>query len=65
MKPHPKISAKHYAPAPPAAAKVRFRIKGQSDGPVYQGQKIVTPCASCRPPASPARVLPVVAEDLA
>jgi hypothetical protein len=47
-KPIPRVSAKHYAPQPvPTAAKVRFRVKGESDGPVYQGQVQIIPCASC------------------
>jgi SAM-dependent methyltransferase len=29
------------------AAKVRFRIKGETDGPVYQGQEIVKQCGKC------------------
>ena len=29
------------------AAKFRFRIKSEEDGPVYQGQKIVKKCGSC------------------
>ncbi len=33
--------------ADPSAAKIRMRIKGQSDGPVYQGQKLVAPCKGC------------------
>jgi hypothetical protein len=47
-KPIPRVSAKHYAPQPaPTAAKVRFRVKGEADGPVYQGQVVVVPCRSC------------------
>lgn len=52
-KPLPRVSAKHYAAAaaqqeePPEAAKVRFRLKGAADGPIYQGQNIHTPCATC------------------
>jgi hypothetical protein len=46
-KPIPRVSAKHYAPWPAPAAKVRFRLKGEVDGPVYQGQAVVTPCKSC------------------
>lgn len=44
MKPHPKVAAKHYVSRP---AKVKLRIKGQPDGPVYQGQVVVVPCGSC------------------
>jgi hypothetical protein len=47
-KPIPRVSAKHYAPQPaPTATKVRFRVKGEADGPVYQGQVVVVPCRSC------------------
>lgn len=52
-KPLPRVSAKHYAAAatqkeePQEAAKVRFRLKGAADGPIYQGQNIHTPCATC------------------
>jgi hypothetical protein len=54
-KPLPRVSAKHYAAAAAAqqeepqeaAAKVRFRLKGAADGPIYQGQNIHTPCATC------------------
>lgn len=50
-KPLPRVSAKHYAaaaqPEDPQAAKVRFRLKGAADGPIYQGQNIHTPCATC------------------
>lgn len=28
-------------------AKVRFRIKGQPEGPVFQGQEIIHPCKGC------------------
>ena len=45
--PIPRVSAKHYAPQPAPAAKVRFRLKGETDGPIYQGQHIITPCKSC------------------
>lgn len=44
MKPIPKVSGGKYP-----AAKVRFRIKGQPDGPVFQGQVIVSPCKGCSP----------------
>lgn len=29
------------------SAAVKWRIKGQPDGPVYQGQEIVKPCGTC------------------
>lgn len=29
------------------AAMVRFRLKGEADGPVYQGQNVVKPCRTC------------------
>lgn len=49
MTPIRRVSAKKYRPPaePDRTAKVRFRIKGQTDGPIYQGQKIITPCKSC------------------
>jgi len=31
----------------PRTARVRMRLKGQKDGPVYQGQKVVRACKSC------------------
>jgi hypothetical protein len=34
-------------PRKDAAAKVRFRIKGEVGGPIYQGQRIVVPCKTC------------------
>jgi hypothetical protein len=46
-KPLPRVSAKHYAAAPADAAMIRFRLKGETTGPVYQGQKVIIPCASC------------------
>lgn len=46
-KPIPRVSAKHYAPQPAPAAKVKWRIKGQPDGPVYQGQEKVLSCRTC------------------
>lgn len=46
-KPLPRVSAKHYDPEPPRVAKVRFRIKGQTDGPIYQGQVKFKPCDTC------------------
>jgi hypothetical protein len=29
------------------AARVRFRIKGNEDGPIYEGQRVYAPCKSC------------------
>lgn len=29
------------------AAKVKFRVKGQPDGPIYEGQRIIIPCKGC------------------
>lgn len=46
-KPHPRISPKHYAPEPAKTAKVRWRIKGHQEGPIYQGQQEITPCQAC------------------
>lgn len=31
----------------PEAAKVRVRIKGEQDGPVFQGQVVIVPCLNC------------------
>ena len=47
MTPIRKVSAKHYAPAEAETFPVRFRIKGQKDGPVYTGQRLVVPCKDC------------------
>ena len=46
MTPIPRVSAKKYPPKD-RAAKVRFRIKGEKDGPVFEGQKLVVPCRGC------------------
>lgn len=46
MTPPPRVSAKNY-PGENRAAKVRIRIKGEPDGPVYQGQEIIQPCDGC------------------
>ena len=46
-KPLPRVSAKHYGQQPAPAAKVRFRLKGETDGPIYQGQVQIVPCAGC------------------
>jgi hypothetical protein len=35
------------APPDPAAAKVRFRLKGETEGPLYQGQALIVPCLNC------------------
>lgn len=43
MKPLPKVSASKYA----KSAKVKWKIKGNKDGAVYQGQKIVGKCKFC------------------
>ena len=29
------------------SATLRFRLKGQTAGPVYQGQRLVIPCRAC------------------
>jgi len=47
VKPHPKVSAAKYRET---AAKVMWRIKGNPDGPIYEGQKVITPCKSCSKP---------------
>lgn len=53
MTPLPKVSAIHYAPQPAARpAKVRFRLKGQLTGPLYQGQQLIVPCKTCTQPKS-------------
>jgi len=46
----PKVSASKYPGADPTpkAFPVRFRIKGQADGPVYEGQRQIRPCAGCQ-----------------
>jgi hypothetical protein len=38
-----KVSAKKYTDT----AKIRWREKGKTDGPIYHGQVEVVPCASC------------------
>jgi hypothetical protein len=43
----PKVSASKYPGAADSAFPVRFRIKGQPDGPVYAGQRVVMPCKTC------------------
>lgn len=40
-----RVSARKYT----RAATVRFRIKGQPDGPIYRGQALLRPCATCPP----------------
>jgi len=40
LKPLPAVSPEKYA-------RVRFRIKGNIDGPTYQGQELVRKCKSC------------------
>lgn len=47
MKTIPRVSAKHYGLVQPRTAKVRFRIKGETDGPIYQGQTKIKACQSC------------------
>jgi hypothetical protein len=55
LSPIPRPSAAAYAreasrtPAesPPEAAKVKFRLKGNEDGHIYQGQEIVVKCRTC------------------
>lgn len=44
-----KVSASKYPGATPApkAFRVRFKIKGQQDGHVYEGQTKVRECAGC------------------
>ncbi|MEO5712156.1 MAG: hypothetical protein ABIT37_01600 [Luteolibacter sp.] len=37
------------------AAKVRFRLKGSSQGPIYQGQHIYQGCVGCGQPVGPFR----------
>lgn len=32
---------------PRGAARVKWRVKGNDDGPVYRGQKVVRPCKGC------------------
>jgi len=45
MTPLPKVSAKKYPESRPA--QVRFRIKGNTDGPIYRGQELMRPCKTC------------------
>jgi hypothetical protein len=44
----PKVSASKYPGAALPAFPVRFRLKGQADGPVYEGQRQIRPCAGCQ-----------------
>lgn len=48
-RPHPKVSAAKYAIASDLDqnAKMKWRIKGNQDGPVYQGQAVIIPCSTC------------------
>jgi hypothetical protein len=46
MNPVPRVSPAKYR-SKNRAAKVRFRIKGEADGPLYEGQKLVVPCSGC------------------
>jgi hypothetical protein len=49
-RPHPKISSEKYqqsAQAVSEVAQVKWRLKGNQDGPVYQGQQLVTKCPTC------------------
>jgi hypothetical protein len=50
-KPLRRVNARKYPPPPADDSNgtfaVRFRIKGQNDGPVFQGQKIIMPCKGC------------------
>lgn len=34
-------------------AKVRIRLKGNTDGPVFEGAKEVQPCKTCGPKLTP------------
>ena len=45
--PLPRVSAKHYAQQQDKTAKVKWRIKGNPDGHVYQGQRKVIGCKTC------------------
>jgi hypothetical protein len=48
MTPLPKVSPSKYAPR---AAKVRIRIKGSdSEGVLYEGQRVIKPCRNCGKP---------------
>lgn len=46
-KPLPKVSARKYGEQEARPAKVRFRLKGNAGGPVYQGQHLIVPCKGC------------------
>jgi hypothetical protein len=39
--------ARRFGSPDPAAAKVRFRLKGETEGPLYQGQALIVPCLNC------------------
>lgn len=43
--PLPKVSAAKYG-----AAKMRWREKGQTDGPIFAGTIEIQPCATCGKP---------------
>ena len=46
--PAPEAETQASAPVPdPSAFPVKVRIKGQPDGPVFQGQTIIVPCLNC------------------
>lgn len=42
-------------PTPSRAALTRWRMKGKSDGNVYEGQTLVRPCVGCAPSPFPVR----------
>jgi 23S rRNA maturation-related 3'-5' exoribonuclease YhaM len=43
MIPHKKVSPEKYK----QPAKIKWRVKGNTDGHVYQGQEIIAPCKTC------------------
>ena len=46
--PSGRVSASKYPGQVEAAARIRFRVKGEADGPVYQGQELIVPCVECQ-----------------
>ena len=45
--PSPKVSASKYPGNADKAFPVKFRVVGQPDGPVFEGQKKIRDCPGC------------------